>query len=111
MNLVEASIYLNLVILSAATSSGLNSAALVYSLVGIVFATTIGIIVYHFHILYTAKSAMWLKMKTMLSGLKTKVRKSDTISVSVETPVATSEGDPRQKATTTVLELREPLLT
>ena len=38
-NAIEALVYLNLIILSATTSNKLNSPALVYSLVGIVFAT------------------------------------------------------------------------
>jgi hypothetical protein len=47
-NVLEAATYLNLIVLSAATLAGFSSAALVYSLVGIVFATVMGIIAFHF---------------------------------------------------------------
>ena len=75
---IEASVYLNLIIQSATTIAGLNSAALVYSLVGIVFVTMIGIIVYHFHITSTAKSEMWQKAMTIFSSLHKQLVKSTT---------------------------------
>ena len=52
-------IYLNLVVLSAATLADMNSPALVYSLVGVTLAPLIGIMVYHFHIRYVTRTAFW----------------------------------------------------
>ncbi len=46
--------------------TGYNSIALVYALVGVVFVTTMGVIAYHFHIAYTAKLELWLKIKAKL---------------------------------------------
>ena len=47
-NVLEVATYFNLIVLSALTLAGHNSAALVYFLVGAVFATTGGIVVLHF---------------------------------------------------------------
>ena len=109
VTVIEASVYLNLIILSATTLAGLDSAALVYSLVGIVFVTMIGIIVYHFHITYTAKSEMWYKLKTKL--LKVMVVLKCLLSNTPATPVFdTCSHDQHKIVTKTVIELREPLL-
>ena len=108
---METSIYLNLIVLSAITLAGLNSAALVYSLVGIVFVTMIGIIVYHFHITYTAKSAMWLKVRTGLTNSAKRLLKLfSTSPPPTDAPVHSSSHDPHEVVTKTIIELREPLL-
>ena len=107
---IEASVYLNLIIQSTTTLAGLNSVALVYSLVGIVFVTMMGIIVYHFHITYTAKSEMWQKAMTIFSSLHKQVVKSTTSPPPQEMPANTSSHDPHKIVTKTFIELREPLL-
>lgn len=48
--------YLNLIMLSAASATNTNSFALVYSLIGIVFVTMFGIILYHFHLQFVRTS-------------------------------------------------------
>ena len=111
VSIMETSIYLNLIVLSAITLAGLSSAALVYSLVGIVFVTMIGIIVYHFHITYTAKSAMWLKVCTgMTNSAKELQAFFSTYRPPTDAPVHSSSHDPHKIVTKTVIELREPLL-
>ena len=109
VTIVEGSTYLNLIVLSAATLAGLNSAPLVYSLVGIVFVTMIGIIVYHFHITCAAKSSMWLKVVATFSSFQKQTLKSTT-SPPEEMPANISSHDPHKSVTKTVIELREPLL-
>ena len=64
INAMEAVVYLNLIVLSAAASTGVNSPTVVNSLVGIVFALTIGIILYHFHAHYIAKFEAWQKIQS-----------------------------------------------
>ncbi len=71
VNIIEISVYINLIILSVFESSA-NSTTLVNSLVGIVFATTIIIIIYHFHLLYIAKSSKWLKLMQRLNSVQSK---------------------------------------
>ena len=99
-NTVEVSVYLNLIALSAATSNSIISATLSYSLVGMVFATMLGIVVYQFHLLYIAKSAFWLKIKNMLKKSPVNPPEID-LAHATPTPLAVS---------TTVVNLREPLL-
>ena len=54
-NVLEVATYFNLIVLSALTLAGHNSAALVYFLVGAVFATAGGIVMLHFaHLLMVA---------------------------------------------------------
>jgi len=62
-NVIEALVYLNIIVLSAAAQAGADSEALVYTLVGKVFIIMIGIIVYHFHLSHIANSAKWLRVK------------------------------------------------
>ena len=66
-NSIEGLVYLNLIILSTTSLAGVHSPALVNSLIGMVFAIMIGIIIYHFHTLYIAKSAVWLKILAKLT--------------------------------------------
>ena len=61
-NIIEASVYFNLIILSAATQAGANSPTLAYTMVGIAFATLIGITLRQFHIVYISRTASWKKI-------------------------------------------------
>ncbi len=56
VTVVEGSLFLNLVILSASALAGLDSPIVVYLLIGAVFVTMLGIIIYHFHVAYTLPS-------------------------------------------------------
>lgn len=99
VDLIEGSMYFNLIILSAGILAEVNKAALSYTLVGLALVIFIGIIMYHFHLLYTAKSTAWLTIKLKISSLKKR----------------TSETDPPAKFTPskiskTFIELREPIL-
>lgn len=58
--------YYNLIVLASIYLAGVNRPALTYTLVGIIFAITKGVILYHFHIHYTAKTNLWLRMKQKL---------------------------------------------
>ena len=109
-NIIETLVYSNLIILSAiafAVGHGVNSrlsAALAYSLVGMVFVIMVGIIVYHFHILYLAHSFV-PRIQAKLSDIFKHVRTSK----KEDEPI--SENTPKEiSTTTTVIELREPLL-
>ncbi len=112
INTIEALVYLNLVILSAADLAGVNSPPLANSLVGIVFALMVGIIVYHFHFTYIAKSTIWLKIVAKLSLL---ARAAKNHRVTETTPLilpvaSTSPSLQRPVATTSVVCLQEPLV-
>ena len=106
VNVIEASVYLNLITLSSATLGELSSPAMVYTLVGIVFATATCVTAYHFHISYTAKSALWGKVRAKISTLTTKEKKTNEVSV----PAGASSQDPTKLVTKTTIELREPLI-
>ena len=110
VNAIEGSIYLNLIVLSAAASNGVCSSAVVYSLIGVVFVTMVSIIVYHFHDTYTAKSAMWLNVSMRCLHLKRKLCRSAGDSPPVDIPVNLTSHDPHKIVTRTVVDLREPLL-
>ena len=111
VNLVEASVYVNLITLSGLTLAETNSPAIVYFLIGTVFTTMIAITVYHFHILYIAKASVWLNVKDkaacfleMLSaslwGKQPAPVPLDAIDTQAQQPVATKS----------IIDLREPLL-
>ena len=102
-NTVEVSVYLNLIILSAVSSNNMVSAKLFNTLVALVFVTMLGIIIYHFHLLYIAQSAMWTKMKDWMKHI---ISKSHT-NPPPDTEVTTT---PHNVPSTSVIELREPLL-
>ena len=107
-NILEASVYLNLVSISAGTAQLSFNArtGLVYCHVGIIFATMVGINIYHFHIMYTAKSVMWLRLKAMIAlQFQTSKPARDNGQLT-----AKSSQDPHQIVSRTVIELREPLL-
>ena len=107
-NIIESLVYSNLSILSIVilalgpdTKSRLST-ALVYSLVGTVFVIVMGIIGYHFHILYTAHSlGLGLQAKISKFFHQVKIAKKDGEQISENTS---------KEVSTTVIELREPLL-
>ena len=105
VNLIEAGVYLNLIVLSVTALTDLNTAALVYSLVGLVFVVMIALIAHQFHLRYIAKTALWLRLKNKWPRFKkvsSEIRTSDnTINPS---------HDQHKLVTKTVIELREPLL-
>ena len=107
-NAIEASVYLNLIVLSVFTPS---SSVLVYSLVGMVFATTMAINVYHIHLTYTAKSKLWLKIVEVLKKTLMKSHNSEaTETTPLFSPAQASSSDPHKIVTKSVITLREPLL-
>ena len=109
VNVIEASMYLNLVVLSAATLADMNSPALVYSLVGVTLATLIGIMVYHFHICYITRTTFWQRIKTkVISPFKKKPKETDIDDPTVGTDLPSH--DPTKLVTKTHIDLREPLL-
>ena len=109
INVIEASIYLNLVVLSAATLADMNTPALVYSLVGVTLATLIGIMVYHFHIRYVTRTAFWQRIETKVtSHFKNKPKETDIVDLTAGTDL--SSHDPTKLVTKTHIDLREPLL-
>ena len=108
-NALEVVVYLNLIILTAATSSRVNSPWLASVLIGMVFAITVGIIVYHFHVLYTAKSVLWLKLRAKLVSL---VKKNPAASETTPLLAPADGHTPRQRPPTrSFVALREPMLT
>ena len=106
VNSVEAGIYLNLILLSTTTHAGLNTAALVYSLVGLVFVVMIALIAHQFHLLYIAKTALWLRLKNKWP----RFRKEQSDSGDTLPQITNPSHDPHKLVTKTVIELREPLL-
>ena len=109
VNVIEASIYMNLVVLSAATLADVNSPALVYSLVGVTLSTLIGIMVYHFHICYITRTAFWQRIETKAtSHFKNKPKETDIVDLTAGTGL--SSHDPTKLVTKTHIDLREPLL-
>lgn len=96
-NTVEVLLYLNLIILSAATSNDVNSPAVANSLVGMVFAIMMGIIVYQFYDLYLKKLTTW-------ANIRAKLHMPSPETAIQQVPVSTSS------VTSTVVDIREPLL-
>ena len=120
-DILEASFILNLCIFSAATfhvkETGGNQAALTYTSVGIAFATFVLIFLYHVYLLLS-KTSLWKKLIYFmkdnnyrpLSNLKSvdgNDRSSDGNGMSFNLKGATAPVD----VPTTIVELREPLLT
>ena len=103
INIIESLVYSNLIVLSGVILSLDPSAALVYSLVGMVFAIMVCIILYPFFMHYTFES-LRMKIRTKISAsfhhMKIPIKKEET-SATETTP---------KKVSTTVIELREPLL-
>ena len=61
VSIMEALVFLNLIVLTVAKLSGADSFELTFSLVGMVFAMMVGIIFYQFYLIYIVKSALWQK--------------------------------------------------
>ena len=114
-NAIEASVYLNLIILGVFTTNS-PAVLLVYPLVSVVFVTMIGIVVYHLHSIHIAKSKVWLKVKAKANFFsdicKFRLFKVPPTSerTSLLTPTNTSSHDPHKIVSETVILLREPLL-
>ena len=100
IEIIEGSIYLNLVLLSAIVAI-IHNVVLIDILIGIVFATMISTILYQFHLLYISNTMTWLKIKAKASICLQKPTKT-------EAPANT----PTNAISKTVIELpvREPLL-
>ena len=105
INLIEACVHLNLIVLSVTALTGLNRAALVYSLVGLEFVVLVALIALQFHLLYIAKTALWLRLKNKWP----RFRKEQSV---INTPPNTvnPSHDPHKLVTMSVIDLREPLL-
>lgn len=106
-DVIESSMYFNLIILSAGILAEVNKAALSYALIGVVLVTTLGIIVYHFHLLYIAKSAAWISIKLKMHSLKKMITKSSTESYP---PIAVTPRIVPKEISKTIIELRETLI-
>ena len=108
-NAIEASVYLNLIILAVFTT---NSPAvwLVYPLVSVVFVTMIGIVVYRLHSIHIAKSKVWLKVKAKVLCKYRLFNMSGSERTPLLTPTNNSSHDPHKIISKTVVHLREPLL-
>ncbi len=112
-NIIEASVYLNLIILSTATLAGANTTPLANSLISVVFVTTTGVTVYHFHAHYTAKSWMWLQARARMVRIIEKVKTLTSHTTATPDPlidIPASSHDPHRIVSKTVLDIREPLL-
>ena len=111
INAIEASVYLNLIILAVFET---NSPVLVHPLVSVVFVTMVGIIMYHFHLLYIAKSELWQRTTTRIRFfVETYIHHSadkTTETTPLLVPTNTSSHDPHKILTKTIIHLREPLL-
>ena len=105
VNIVEVGMYVNLITLSAFTLAQMNSAAVVFLSVGVGFVVMLAVIVHHFHLPYTAKTALWLKIKVCLSGF---LQRNKTPQELDKPLVALPKNS--QTCSKTVIDLREPLL-
>ena len=110
-NAIEASVYLNLIILAVFTT---NSPAvwLVYPLVSVVFVTMIGIVLHHIHSVYIAKSTVWLNVKAKANFIKLRLFRAPPTpeTTLMLTPTKTSSHDPHKIVSKTVIHFREQLL-
>ena len=98
IDVIESSVYLNLIALSSVTLANYNSAVLVYCLIGTVFATLISIII--FQVLHITKITQLFKRRHPQNCLhEESVRANSCENTSTQAPI-----------TTTFIELREPLL-
>ena len=106
-DVIEVSIYMNLIVLSAAAAllpETIKETAS-YVLVGIVFVTAMGVFVYQIHLSYCTKSARWLKIKSKMPCFRQVKGTSDN-------PARLIPGTPKKikEVTSTEIEVREPLL-
>ena len=111
INVIESSVCLNLIILSASAASLTDDKARgpIYTLIGIVFITMIGTILYQFHHLYIINTEKWMQIKTKVVDYLKNGRTTTTDSESEMLATGTST-DSVKTVTETVIELREPLL-
>ena len=107
INVVEISIYFNLILLSAAELAGISSKALFYFLVGLVFITMICISAYQLHLQYVVSTALWLKVKEKWKHCIETIRSQPQIKD--ESCFVKPSHNPKI-ITKAVIELREPLL-
>ena len=107
VNLTEACVY---TVLSVHALALLNTVALVYSLVGLVFMVMLALIVHQFHLLYIAKTALWLRLKNKWSQFRSRKAMSSEVQSSSDIFIDNPLHDPHSIVTKTVVELREPLL-
>ena len=112
IEIMESSIYLNLITLSAATLTQVNRTALVNVLVGIVFVNMIIITVYQFYLLYILKSKKWLKIKAKISNNlpHSRARSENGTFTDDVVPAKPLRKDEDKFVTCTVIQLREPLV-
>ena len=101
ISFIEISIYMNLILLSVLSLTPAKGTGLVYALVGIVFVTMIGIILYQFHHLYFKKVTNWMMKRKSINFMKRKETVNDNITSPTTSPLNVSQ---------TVIELQEPLL-
>lgn len=105
VNMLEGATYLNLIILSVATLASFNSAGLVFSLLGLVFVTTVGIITYHFSRLQiVAMCVDKIPSRSALRRLPSIMR-----NIVTKTPVNQMPPNLKQVSSSEIC-LREPLL-
>ena len=113
VTIVEGSVFLNLVILSTSALAGLDSPMVLHFLVGAVFAATLSIVVYHFHIAHTAKSAIWIKVKTYIikiaERMKPRVGMKGKVYTGKDVDKLETTSPPVNPSKSTI-DLREPLL-
>ena len=112
IEIMESSIYLNLITLSAATLTQVNRMALVNVLVGIVFVNMIVITIYQFYLLYISKSKKWLKIKANISNNlpHSRTRSENGTSTDDVVPAKPPRKHEDKFVTCTVIQLREPLV-
>ena len=104
VNILEVFIYLNIIILTAATATGANSPILVHALVGLVFVSMMIISAYHFHLLYVARSALLHKVKSNLTGFVHAVKTRSLRGAPLLTDYTES---PERTITTTIVDINE----
>ena len=107
MDVIEVSIYMNLITLSASAAilPETYKELITYILVGIVFVKAFGIVVYQIHLRYLSKSALWRKIKAKIPCLHKPPTPPTEHSALIQNTGNTVKGVSR-----TFISLREPLL-
>ena len=80
VNVIEALVFLNLIVLSTAKLNDIDSFELTFSLVGMVFAIVMCIIFYQFYFFYISKSRLWLKFISIPLTLRQRFKKQEEVS-------------------------------
>ena len=80
VNIIEALVFLNLIVLSAIKSSNIDSIELTFSFVGMVFTVMIGVLFYQLYFLYISKSRLWLKFISILLTLRQRFKRQEEVS-------------------------------